>query len=97
LAAGFSAALGEVGDERRPDHGVRCRSRVEARQGRTPAWSKDGGVEASGPAGSTASSWQRTAKSRRELQGAMDERGRVTSTKPEQGEARPREEEDGRT
>lgn len=49
------------------------------------------------PAGSTASSWQRMAKSRRELHGAMDERGRATSTKLEQGEARPREEVDGRT
>jgi hypothetical protein len=32
-------------------HGERCRSREEARRGRTPAWSRDGDVEAAGPAG----------------------------------------------
>jgi hypothetical protein len=52
LAADRSGGDGAGGGSGGVVHGgVRCRSRVEARRGRTPAWSRDGGVEAAGPAG----------------------------------------------
>jgi hypothetical protein len=52
LAADRSGGDGAGGGSGGVVHGgVRCRSRVEARRGRTPAWSRDGGVEAAGLAG----------------------------------------------